>query len=164
MSALLRDCVKDSMVYINLNYLKCVTFELRMKLLRTLSTLALCLLVLLSSSSFMVGIHLCSGNVRDVALFTEAERCVNEKKVPPCHRHESKSCCEDQHIIHEGQDIKSDVAKLHLATFPSVDIDQPLILIAEIIPSASVARIKYYNYDPPLRSSDLTVSLQVFLI
>lgn len=135
-----------------------------MKIFRTISTIAFCLLVVFSSSSFMIGIHICSGNIQDVALFTKAQSCANEKKMPPCHKKESKPCCEDESVIHEGQDIKSDISKLQLSPVPVIDIDQPLVLIAEVISSSSLARTKYYNYDPPLRSADLIVSFQVFLI
>lgn len=112
----------------------------------------------------MIGIHMCSGNIQDLALFTKAQRCANEKKMPPCHKQESKPCCEDESVIHEGQDVKSDITKLQLSPVPVIDIDQPLVLIAEIIPSSSLARTKYYNYDPPLRWTDITVEHQVFLI
>lgn len=135
-----------------------------MKVFRTISSIVLSLLVIVSSSSFMVGIHLCSGNVQDVALFTEANSCVNEKKMPPCHKQESKPCCEDQTIIYEGQNIKTDVFKLHLSAIPALDIEQSFILISEIIPSAPFSRMKYHNYDSPLRSPDLTLAHQVFLI
>ena len=135
-----------------------------MKVFRTISTIAFSLLVVFSSSSFMIGIHICCGNIQDVALFTNAQSCANKMKMPHCNKKESKPCCEDERVIHEGQEIRSDVSKLQLAPVPVADIDKPLVLIAEVIPSASFAKTKYYNYDPPLRSTDLTVSFQVFLI
>lgn len=135
-----------------------------MKSLRTISSIILCLLVIISSTNFMVGIHLCSGNVQDIALFEKADSCPNEKKMPPCHRHESKPCCEDQTIIHESQDIKSDIFKLRLSAIPVFDIAQSFIVNSEIIPSEPSARVKYFHYDSPLRSSDLIVEHQVFLI
>ena len=135
-----------------------------MKLFRIISTIAFCLLVLISASSFMVGIHVCSGNVQDVALFSKANSCANEKKMPPCHKHESKPCCEDQTVIHEGQDIKSDLSKTQLSAIPALDMAQPLVLIAAIIPATDFERTKFFNYDPPLRSFDITVAIQVFLI
>lgn len=112
----------------------------------------------------MIGIHMCSGNIQDVALFTKAQSCANETKKPLCHKHESKPCCEDESVIHEGQDVKSGLSKLQLSPVPAIDIDQPLVLIAEVIPSSSLARTKYYNYDPPLGWTDITVEHQVFLI
>ena len=51
-----------------------------MKAVKTIFVFALALLVLVSSTSFMVGIHFCSGEVADMALFTEAEPCAMEKK------------------------------------------------------------------------------------
>lgn len=135
-----------------------------MNLFRTISSIVFCLLVVISSSSFMVGIHLCGGNIQDVALFTKANSCANEKKMPPCNKHETTPCCEDQTIIHEGQDIKSDAFKLQLSAIPVLDIEQSFVLVSEVIPSAPFSCIKYYNYDSPLRSTDLMVAHQVFLI
>jgi hypothetical protein len=39
-----------------------------------------------------------------------------------------------------------------------------MVLVSEIIPGSPIARFRYYYYDPPLRSCDLTVEHQVFLI
>jgi len=46
-----------------------------MKSLRTITSLTLALLVFVSSTSFMVGMHICSGEVQNIALFTKAEGC-----------------------------------------------------------------------------------------
>ena len=135
-----------------------------MKTFRSILSVAFAFLVLFSSTSFMVGIHICSGDVKDVALFTKAEACKNEKKIPPCHRQLSKPCCEDEAIVHDAQGFKGDLAQVIIAATPVVDIAQPSVLLAEVIPSAPLSRTLYYNYDPPLRSCDLTVTLQVFLI
>jgi len=136
-----------------------------MSAVRTISILALCLLVIISSSSFMIGIHFCSGNIRDIALFTPADRCVNEQKIPPCHRQESKPCCEDETVVHEANEVSGDVSKIQLSPVPAVDIDHPLVLIAEVIPASTDAIARHYhNYDPPLRWADITVEYRVFLI
>lgn len=135
-----------------------------MKQFRSILSVAFAVLVLFSSSSFMVGVHLCGGHVQDVALFTKSEGCAMEKKMPPCHKHESKPCCEDETILHQGEDFQASVTNISLAPIPAMDMELPSVLISEVIPSAPVARIQYYNYDPPLRDNDLTVSLQVFLI
>lgn len=137
-----------------------------MNFVRTISVIALCLLVMVTSSSFMVGIHFCRGTVQDIALFQKAERCTNEKQLPECHRHQTNPCCEDKTILHEGDDIKSDVAKIQLSEIHTTNVDHPMILISEVIPSSLFVptKAKYYNYDPPLPSADRTISLQVFLI
>lgn len=87
-----------------------------------------------------------------------------EKRMPPCHKHETKPCCEDETIVHEGQDFKVSATDITIAAITAMDMQLPPVLISEVIPSAPISRITLYNYDPPLRPADLTVSLQVFLI
>lgn len=135
-----------------------------MKAFRTISAVILSLLVLVSSTSFMVGFHFCMGEIEEIALFSKAEGCQKEKSLPPCHRHIKVPCCEDEVVFHEASAFKASIEQVHFETSAPIDIEQPLILISEIIPAAPIARIQYYNYDPPLRPSDLTVKHQVFLI
>ena len=134
-----------------------------MKTFRSISAIVLAFLVLVSSTSFMVGVHFCGGHAQDVALFTKAAPCKMEQKAPPCHK-QSKPCCEDETIVHKGEDFKPSVSQFHLAGPTSVDIEQPVVVISEIIPSSPVSQVSYFNYDPPLQSHDITVEHQVFLI
>lgn len=135
-----------------------------MKALRSISAVILATLVLLSSTSFMVGMHLCQGEIQNVALFSKADGCEMEQRLPPCHRHTNAPCCDDETLINEADDFKASVTHYQPATPTSLDAEQPLVLIAEIIPAAGVPHFKYYKYDPPLRSHDLTVAHRVFLI
>ena len=135
-----------------------------MKAIRSISAVVLAVLVLLSSTSFMVGMHLCQGEIQNVALFSKADGCEMEQRLPPCHRHEKAPCCDDETIINSADDFKASVTYDQPAAQNSTFIARPFVLISELIPATSVARLKYYNYDPPLRSHDLTVEHQVFLI
>lgn len=135
-----------------------------MNVLRTIASLLLALLVLVSSTSFMVGMHICMGDVQNVAVFTKADVCEREQSLPPCHRHQTAPCCEDETLIHEGQDVKASMPKAQLNAPVAIDVEQAVVLISEVVPSAPAAKAQYYNYDPPLRSSDLTVEHRVFLI
>ena len=135
-----------------------------MKALRSIAAIALAILVLVSSTSFMVGMHLCMGEVQNIALFSKAEGCEKEQSLPPCHRHTKAPCCEDEIAIHESDDLKAGIAHMPVAIPAPMDLEQPLILISEVIPAAPLSRFKYHSYDPPLRACDLTVEHQVFLI
>ena len=136
-----------------------------MKQFRSILSALFAIMVLFSISSFMVGIHLCSGRVQDVALFTHAADCGMEKQtMPPCHRPASKPCCENEVIVHDGDDFKASVKGVMLPLVSAIDLELPHVLLAEIIPSIQLTPSEFYNYDPPLRKSDLTVSLQVFII
>ncbi|MEP6737047.1 MAG: hypothetical protein ABJA70_16105, partial [Chryseolinea sp.] len=89
---------------------------------------------------------------------------VMEKKMPPCHNHESKPCCEDETIVHDAQDFKGNINQISIAAAPVLDIIQHAVLIAEIIPSSVSVAKDYTDYDPPVPAIDVTIDLQVFLI
>lgn len=135
-----------------------------MRRFRSILSLVFAVLVLFSSSSFIVGIHLCAGHVQDIALLTHAEDCGMEAAIPVCHKPGSKPCCENEAIVHDGDDFKASVNGVALPQIQTIDLELPHVLLSEIIPSLEVATTQFYNYDPPLRRADLTVSLQVFLI
>ena len=133
-----------------------------MNRLRSILSPIFIFLILMSGSSFVVGIHWCSDSIQSIALFKKADGCEMEK-LPPCHRKMTKPCCEDEAIFHEGQELKNTISQINIATPYVADVIHTPVLIAEII-SSGIEQQQYYRYDPPLRSRDLTVSLQVFLI
>jgi hypothetical protein len=135
-----------------------------MKQIRSILSATFIILVLFSSSSFMVGIHLCGGQPQNVALFTKADACEMEKRMPPCHKPQAKPCCEDETILHQGENFNISITEVSIAPYPTLDIALPEVMISEVIPSSPVSRTHFYNYDPPLRTVDLTISHQVFLI
>jgi hypothetical protein len=135
-----------------------------MKVIRSISAVVLALLVLVSSTSFMIGVHFCMGKVQNVAFLTKAESCAMEQNLPPCHRHQKAPCCADETIVHKADDFKGSVVHFNLSAPAPIYIEQPMIFISEIVPSSAVSQFHYFNYDPPLRSCDLTVEHQVFLI
>lgn len=135
-----------------------------MKTFRTISAILLAILVLVSSTSFVVGLHICMGEVQNVALFGKADSCEKEKALPPCHKHMKPECCQDETYIHEGDDFKASIEHIHVIAPVAIDIEQSVVPIAEVIPAAEISRTQYTDYDPPLRSADLTVEHQVFLI
>jgi hypothetical protein len=135
-----------------------------MKVFRTISALLLAVLVLVSSTSFMIGMHFCMGEVQNVSFFGKAASCEKEQSLPPCHRHEKVPCCEDETVMHRGDDFKDSNAHHHSVAPVGIDIERPHIFIAAIIPSDPLSRVLYYDYDPPLRSFDITIGQQVFRI
>lgn len=135
-----------------------------MKFYKTISVFALAFLVLLSSSSFIVGVHFCSGTVAHVALLSEAEKCAMENSLPPCHKQVTAPCCDDETIFHESEGFKASSSENFVKASAPVDIDVPAVLISYIIPEHSFVESSFFQYDPPLRSCDRVISLQVFLI
>lgn len=134
-----------------------------MRIFRTIAAVALAFLVLVSSTNFVIGVHYCMGKVKDVAFLAKADACKNETKLPPCHK-QSKPCCEDETIIHKGDDLKASANQLHFTMPAAIEMEQPPVLVAEIIPAAPVTYREHYLYDPPLRTCDITVAHRVLLI
>lgn len=133
-----------------------------MKVLRSIVALSFACLVLVSSTSFMIGIHRCGGDVKHISLFTEAEGCPMEQQLPPCHRALSTSCCQDVKVVHEQDDFSSLSAQVELSPVQVDDAVVPSVILAEVIPST--APFTFPAYDPPIRTNDRVVVLQVFLI
>lgn len=135
-----------------------------MKGVRSISSILFAILVVISSTNFTIGMHFCMGKVENVALFGKAESCQKEKALSPCHKQMLPGCCEDEVVYHEGTDFKASIAHYQIVPPAPVDIERPVVFLSVIIPAAPVASIQYYKYDPPLRTCDLTVEHQVFLI
>ncbi|MBS1487447.1 MAG: hypothetical protein JST43_07635 [Bacteroidetes bacterium] len=134
-----------------------------MKVFRQIVSLAFASLVLFSSSYLMAGLHICNGEVQHVALFSKADGCEMEK-LPPCHRQEAKSCCEDKTIVHEGQSYNFSVAKIIIPELSATYIIHHPVVLADIIPTINNTVSAYIDYDPPVRTEDITISLHTFLI
>jgi hypothetical protein len=135
------------------------------KTIRSISALVLASLVMLSSTSFMVGVHFCMGEVKSVSFFSKADQCLKKTAdLPMCHKHMKSNCCQDKAFVHEGDDFKNNMQSFGFespATFVAV---VPTVLISEIIPSSPFASSFFPFYDPPFPPDDLTVDLQVFII
>ncbi|HEX8038627.1 MAG TPA: hypothetical protein VF490_05730 [Chryseosolibacter sp.] len=133
-----------------------------MKLLTTIVTVALASLVLVSSSSFSIAIHLCAGEIQQVGLFEKQAVC-DRQALPPCHK-PLRSCCENETIVHQADDIKPSLTQLHFVGPEAIDVPFVTPLVSEIVPSEPLSRTGYVRYKPPLRWEDITVAHRVLLI
>lgn len=135
-----------------------------MKLIRSISSVLLALLVLLASSSFYVGVHVCGGTVKAVAFLQEADGC-GHQALPPCHRQQMKGCCENDLVVHDAQEIKGEIAKVTLPLVSSTDIIHNTVLIADIIPIVELNSSTYFIDHPPGRvDRDIVISIHSLLI
>jgi hypothetical protein len=134
-----------------------------MKVFKTISSFAMILLVLISATSFKVGMHFCNGEIQNIALLDKAEPCALEKSLPPCHKHQQPACCDDETVIHEGDELQSANTTEIVFALATIDLTPAVVLIAEIIPAVP-AKPNLFDYHPPFRAVDLTVEHRVFLI
>ena len=135
-----------------------------MKVVRIIASLFLATLVMVSSTRFTVGVHYCMGEAIDVAFFADADDCAMEKLLPPCHRQQESTCCDDETIVHESDDFKTVSSQDHIASSVFPVIAQLPVPISDVIPSISIAPEYSLVDHPPLPTPDLLAEHQVFLI
>lgn len=126
--------------------------------------MSLALLVLVSGTSFMVGVHHCNGHIASVALFSKADPCPMEQQLPPCHKAMKKSCCSDERIVHESEDFKPSAVPIHVATAPLIAELASPVVIATLIPDAQTIQLRPADFSPPLPSPDINIGLSKFQI
>jgi hypothetical protein len=134
------------------------------KRFRPILSVLLALLVLVSGTSFMVGVHHCNGHVASVALFSKADPCPMETQLPPCHKAVKNTCCSDERIVHESDDLKPTVAHIHVASAPLIAELVSPVVIATLVPVAPTIQLRPADFSPPLALPDLNIGLSKFQI
>lgn len=128
-------------------------------------SVAMALLLLASTTSWMVGKHYCMGLLMDVALFEHAEDCGMDMEGKEADTIVSREdgCCNDEVIAIPGQDDLK-------ISFDDLNLEQQVFLVA--------FTHSYYNfsqfdterlvpneyYPPPLLVKDIQLLDEVFLI
>ena len=139
-----------------------------MKILKSVVSSILALLVLVSSSSFTVNMHFCGGHVQSVSLIEEAASCPMEVQLPPCHKKiavKKSGCCEDKHVAFEGKDFNTQVQDFFFFIWQSINWVATLPMIMEIVQvNESLAFSNHTPYKPPIVERDIPVLVQSFLI
>ena len=139
-----------------------------MKLLKPIVSSMIALLVLVSSSSFMVNMHFCGGHVQSFSLIEEAASCPMEVQLPPCHKKmavKKSGCCEDKHVAFEGKDFNTQVQDFSMLTWQTINYVGSLPIIMEVIQvNEALAFSNHTPYKPPIVERDIPVLVQSFLI
>lgn len=139
-----------------------------MKSLRLITPYFAMLLVLVASSQFMVGIHICQGDVQGIALFKEAPACEHKAQLPPCHKQESPDnsgdCCDDESIIHESTGFMISVSNFNFEVpFTIVTIEYPILV--EIANEQFSSVTSFLTHHPPNGiKPEILLLVQSFLI
>jgi|SRR5690606_12767702 len=142
-----------------------------MRILQTIVSFVLAALVLVSSTTFTVGLHVCRGHVSDIAVMQEAQPCAMELMAvelgfadEDCGMTSKMKCCEDRTLSFEGTDYQYKAAKsLTLHDLTTVQAVLPALL-GFVSPSQSSTYAPSHSYKPPLIHRDVTILVQSFLI
>lgn len=147
-----------------------------MKLFNKIAILSLSFIVILASAGIIVNKHYCKGELKNIALFVEAEQChdVRTRKIKTqCHpgkntcqqseKKEGRKCCENKTVFLETDDFISTMAS------PKINPEFQLIAVTfilynDLLFSTEKRFVKFLNYKPPLIESDIPVLVQSFLL
>jgi hypothetical protein len=135
-----------------------------MKSLRLITPYFAMLLVLFASSQFMVGMHICQGDVQGFALFKEAPACEHKAQLPPCHAKSMEGCCDDEVIIHESAGFMMSALDFNLEVpFQIISIEYPALI--NLVDEQFASNIKFLDDHPPNGiKPDILLLIQSFLI
>ncbi|SEB87757.1 hypothetical protein SAMN04489761_2029 [Tenacibaculum sp. MAR_2009_124] len=137
------------------------------QILKKIVSIAMALVVLVSTMSFTYDLHFCGETLVDVALFSNADSCgmekVSELKTTEDCSVSKKGCCSDKKVIVEGQnelkqsfDHLSFEHQLFITSYVCSYVNQFKVLHDKVVP--------FKNYSPPNVIEDIQVLDEVFLI
>jgi hypothetical protein len=139
-----------------------------MKLFKAIASLSLALLVLASSSSFTVNMHICGDHIQSISLIERADACPMEVQLPPCHKQVIKKtagCCQDSQLAFEGKDFSAHVFDFTKLIHHTESMQTYLPYIMDIVQvKESITASQYPPYKPPVATRDIPVLIQSFLI
>lgn len=146
-----------------------------LKTFRTIVSVFLSFVVLLSSTGFSFSMHYCVGRMESISLLPQARPCkmADDKAVctrdhhaPECEHEtaniEDPGCCSDHSIQVSGQDHPAQIA-----SFPAPHVQMALVLNAVatlLIDVPHTDTHSFQAYSPPLTNRDITILVQSFLI
>lgn len=123
-------------------------------------SLAMVVLVLLSTVSFTMEKHFCGDVLIDTSMFSQPDTCGMDMSSITS---EEQSCCKEEVEIVKGQD------KLKKASFEDLNVHQQIFLTALVDFYVNLFEglpelIPHRNYVPPNLVTDIQVLDQVFII
>lgn len=142
-----------------------------MRIFRSIVSLSLAILVLVSSTSFTVGLHVCRGHVKDIAVMQDARPCAMELMAAElgladddCGMSAKMGCCENRTLAFDGNDYQYKTpTKVTLPDATATPALSPCPT-AFAFPEGARAYTSFVSYKPPLLHRDVTVLVQRFLI
>ncbi|MBD0776887.1 hypothetical protein HPE56_03690 [Maribacter sp. ANRC-HE7] len=137
------------------------------QLFHKIISIAMALVVLLTTTSFTIDMHYCGGNMVDFSFFHNVETCgmENAEIASTCENPElsKKSCCSDDQLTIDGQDdLKNN--------FSNLTFDQQVFVASfaysyiSLFEGTASNEVPFFDYAPPFVKRDVQVLHQTFLI
>ena len=135
-----------------------------------LISMAMAVLVLISTLSVSIGKHYCGDHLVDVAIFAEAEKCgmeVADNGLEASDEESAlmkKSCCTDVVDLLEGQDELSFEKTKELSSHQKVFLFSFTYVFSGLFELEPQQQVPFEHYAPPNVIEDIQALNQVFLI
>ncbi|MDX1940951.1 MAG: hypothetical protein SFU99_10400 [Saprospiraceae bacterium] len=134
--------------------------------MRKLASISLSVLVLLTSLSFGVNFHLCQGEIKSFAFFSEAKPCYH-KSAAACPLHQGmqkkNDCCDNQSKLVKGQEHQFAFAKNLVKNSFTIVYELPVFEYPKLALFEKTTPLKFQNLKPPLIGKHVRVLIQSFL-
>lgn len=139
-----------------------------MKLIRTILTLTLALLVVFSSVGMTITQHLCAGEVMATAFFSHSANCEMDKQreaLPDCHKPVmDDDCCQNQTLVLEVEDEQQVSPTFKLSVPDMTFIAAFTAVWSALFDLYEPAYTHVPDYAPPYLAQDIPVLVQSFLL
>lgn len=138
---------------------------MKIKFLQSVSSFLLAILILLSTSSFTIKKHFCSGFLVDSAVFAQVERCAETSCFSTSETSVTQpDCCDDEVHLIEGQEVVTS------KKIDDLDYEQQLVWFTlsesyfHLFESMPAQLSPHRDYIPPILVADIQILHQDFLI
>lgn len=129
----------------------------------------LSLILVFSTVSFAVEKHECGGEITDIAVFGDSEKCAPTMEMDDCELHSHKSlsfnkqtCCKDLTQIVQSNLVVEKTAKS--MNIQKVEFVKPLEISVKLFEGLQENIIPFKNYSPPILVTNISILHQTFLI
>jgi len=138
-----------------------------MNIFRKIASISLSILLLVSTTSFVVDEHYCGNMLVDATIFGKASNCFCEEydnsKIKDNLSIESDSCCSENQIIHESNNEIKKVLN-ELSSENSLFLHSYFYTYIDLFEGLENSFTPFRNYLPPLIITDIQVINEAFLI
>jgi len=129
----------------------------------------LSLILVFSTVSFAVEKHECGGEITDIAVFGDSEKCSPMMKMDDCEIHPYKSlsfnkstCCKDINQIIQSNLVVEKATKT--VAIQTVEFVKPLEISVKLFEGLQENIVPFKNYTPPIIVTNISILHQTFLI
>lgn len=134
-----------------------------MKALKSIFSVLLALIVLVSTTSFTIDKHLCMGRVQSVAILHDAAPCPMEM-MAQAGMNTMDGCCQDTQTVIEGNDLQVKTLKPVAIEYQSLWVATLEHVIETFDLQSAQTYPAFLSYKPPLIEREIPVLVQSFLI